>query len=95
MNRAERRARMERQKYRAARYYGHGSIYPVMTDPGMIGRAANTPQQCSDCCGNRRKWEGATRQERRAEVAPRVWEAYEGEPTRYADWELWEGWGGI
>lgn len=66
MTRAERRARMERQKQRAARYYGHGWHYPVMTDPRMIGIAANTPAQCSDCCGNQRKWNGATRQERRA-----------------------------
>lgn len=66
MTRSERRRRMQLQKHRAARYYGHGWRYPVMTDPGMIGRAARTPRHCSSCCGNRRKWEGATRQERRA-----------------------------
>lgn len=27
---------------------------------------ADNPQMCSSCCGNLRKWEGDTRQERRA-----------------------------
>lgn len=63
MTRAERRAKAALHKRRATGYYGP---YPRMTDPRAIGIAARTPQQCSDCCGNQRKWDGPTRQERRA-----------------------------
>jgi len=31
-----------------------------------FARFADTPQNCSTCCGNRRQWEGPTLQERRA-----------------------------
>lgn len=31
----------------------------------IFARFADHPQLCSSCCGNRRKWEGPTRQERR------------------------------
>lgn len=61
-------------------------------------RAKAMRKMCSSCCGNRRKWDGPTLQERRYSDDPRmVWIEYvEGEREDYLnavdDWDWDDDW---
>ena len=64
-DRGWRRALAERKKRRVVRknYHSFGALWT----PALVGKTATTPQRCS-CemgCGNRRRHEGPTVQEKR------------------------------
>ena len=62
-DRGIRRHHIERLKRKRSHY--HGGI----TDPKDIGIVCATPQLCSClCCGNRRRYEGETKQELLSEI---------------------------
>lgn len=64
-----RRVREDRMEHGGSKF---GLACPCFGDEVTHGRGAifdrfaDTPQVCSTCCGNRRQWEGPSRQERRA-----------------------------
>lgn len=71
---AIRRHHYQRLKRRRKRYWSgpigsNPTVRYAWTEDQRLGFLATTPQNCS-CrgCGNQRKWEGPTRQERKAEL---------------------------
>ena len=65
-DRGIRRHHIERLKRKRSHYHGH---YQGMTDPKSIGFVCTTPAPCSCLlCGNRRRYEGETRQEKFARL---------------------------
>lgn len=65
MSRAEKIHHRERLKGNRRRHWGRD----LVNEPEILARTVNTPKPCSCfACGNRRKHEGETMQERRHQI---------------------------